>query len=123
MIREGRGVDVVWYQLSQSTSLQRTWECDLWFCETYVVSIKGPWIAQTCHQVCAVHGSLVILVDRVSASEGCEAAVTARKRCGWVMFTECIELLYCKRFSLIPQGLFIRAMYGQVYCMEVKHGA
>ena len=26
------------------------------------------------------------LGDRVSASGGCEAAVTARTRCGWVMF-------------------------------------
>ena len=29
------------------------------------------------------------LSDRVSAGGGCEAAVTARARCGWVMFREC----------------------------------
>ena len=34
------------------------------------------------------------LGDRMSAVGGCEAAVTARTRCGWVKFTECIELLY-----------------------------
>ena len=26
----------------------------------------------------------------VSAGGGCEAAVTARTRCGWVMFRECV---------------------------------
>ena len=31
---------------------------------------------------------------RVSASGGCEAAVTARTICGWVRFKECGELLY-----------------------------
>ena len=34
------------------------------------------------------------LGDRVSASGGCEAVVTARKRCGCVKFKECDELLY-----------------------------
>ena len=29
------------------------------------------------------------LVDRVSAGGGCEAAVTAGTRCGWVMYREC----------------------------------
>ena len=34
------------------------------------------------------------LGDRVSAGGGCEAAATARIRCGWVKFRECGELLY-----------------------------
>ena len=34
------------------------------------------------------------LGDRVRAGGGCEAAVTARTRCGWVRFRECSELLY-----------------------------
>ena len=29
----------------------------------------------------------------MSAGGGCEAAVTARTRCGWVTFMECGELL------------------------------
>ena len=33
------------------------------------------------------------LGDRVGAGGGCEVAVTARTRCGWVMFKECGELL------------------------------
>ena len=42
------------------------------------------------------------LGDRVSG--GCEAAVTARTRCGWVRFRECGELLYGRR---LPLKLFI----------------
>ena len=41
--------------------------------------------------------------DRISASGGCEAAVTARTRCGWVKIRECGELLY-GRFSLRLKG-------------------
>ena len=40
------------------------------------------------------------LCDKVSADGGCEATVTARTRCGWVMFRECGELLYGRRFPL-----------------------
>ena len=40
------------------------------------------------------------LGDRVSASGGCEAAVTVRTRCGWVKLMECGELLNGRRFHL-----------------------
>ena len=40
------------------------------------------------------------LEDRVNASGGCEAAVRARARNGWVKFKECEVLLNSKRFSL-----------------------
>ena len=36
--------------------------------------------------------------------EGCEAAVTARTRCGWVKFGECSELLYGRRFIVKLKG-------------------
>ena len=42
--------------------------------------------------------------DRMSADGGCEAAVTARTRCGWVKFRECNELLHCSRFPLRLKG-------------------
>ena len=35
----------------------------------------------------------IYLGDRVSAGGGCEADVTARTRCRWVMYMECGELL------------------------------
>ena len=44
------------------------------------------------------------LDGRVSAGEGCEAVVTARTRCGWVMFRECSELLYGRKFPLRLKG-------------------
>ena len=44
------------------------------------------------------------LGDRVSASGGCEAAVTARTRCGWAELRECGELLYGRRFPLKLKG-------------------
>ena len=41
------------------------------------------------------------LGDRVISGEGCEAAVTARTRCGLVKFRECGELLYGRKLPLI----------------------
>ena len=57
------------------------------------------------------------LGDRVSANGGCQAAVTARTRCGWVKFREygeyavlsCIELLYGWRFPLMLIGAVYRS--------------
>ena len=40
------------------------------------------------------------LGDRLNASEGYEAAVTARVRIGWVRFRECGELLLGNRFPM-----------------------
>ena len=40
----------------------------------------------------------------MSAGGGCEAAITARTRCGWVKFRECCELLYDRRFPLKLKG-------------------
>ena len=40
----------------------------------------------------------------MSAGGGCEAAVTARTRCGCVMFRECGELLYDRRLPLNLKG-------------------
>ena len=40
------------------------------------------------------------LGNRLSAGGGCEAAVIARTRCGWVKFKECSDLLYGRRFPL-----------------------
>ena len=49
------------------------------------------------------------LGDRVRAGGGCEAVVTARKRCAWVKFMECGELLH-GRFPRKLKGLSIRVM-------------
>ena len=44
------------------------------------------------------------LDERVSTGGGCEAAVTARTRCGWIKCRECGELLYGRRFPLKLKG-------------------
>ena len=44
------------------------------------------------------------LGDRVSAGEGCEVAVTARTRCGWIKLRDCGELLYGRIFPLRLRG-------------------
>ena len=48
------------------------------------------------------------LGDKLSASGGCEAAVTARVRIGWVRFRECEELLLGSRFPLKMKGKVYR---------------
>ena len=65
------------------------------------------------------------LVDRVSAGGGCEAAVTARRRCGWDTFREHIELLYGRRFPLRLKGAVYRSyvrpaiLYGsKAWCLK-----
>ena len=52
-----------------------------------------------CDEVDTVR-EITYLGDRVSVAGGCEAAVTARTRCGWVLLRECDELLYGRRFPL-----------------------
>ena len=44
--------------------------------------------------------SFCYLGDRLNASGGSEAAITARTRIGWIKFRKCGELLYGIRFSL-----------------------
>ena len=65
------------------------------------------------------------LGDRGNASGGCEAAVTARARIGWVKFKECGELLNSKRFSLKTKGMVYRScvrsamLYGsETWCLR-----
>ena len=45
-------------------------------------------VEEVCEEVETVRG-FCYLGDRVNASGGCEAAVTARARIGWVKFREC----------------------------------
>ena len=65
------------------------------------------------------------LGDRVNASGGCEAAVTARTRFSWAKFRECGELLYGKRFSLKMKGRVYKScvrpvmLYGsETWCLK-----
>ena len=62
------------------------------------------------------------LGDRLNASGGCEAAVTARVRIGWVRFRKCGELLLGNRFPLKMKGKVYCCCVRLQYCMEVRHG-
>ena len=68
------------------------------------------------------------LGDSVSAGGGCEAAVTARTRCGWVTFRQCGELLYGRRFPLKLKGAVYKSyvrpamLYGsESWCLKESH--
>ena len=52
-----------------------------------------------CDEVETMNG-FCYLGDRLNASGGCEAAVTARVRIGWVRFRKCGEILLGSRFLL-----------------------
>ena len=65
------------------------------------------------------------LGNRLNASEGCEATVTARTRLGWKKFRECGEILFGKRFSLRMKGKvyksYVRSamLYGsETWCLR-----
>ena len=64
-------------------------------------------IEKLCDEVETVNG-FCYLGDRLNASGGCEAAVTARVRIGWVRFRECGELLLGNRFPLKVKGKVYR---------------
>ena len=70
------------------------------------------------------------LGDRLSVSGGCEAAVTARARFGWMKFRECGELLLGRRFPLKMKGRVYRScvrsamLYGsETWCLKEKEMA
>ena len=72
-------------------------------CKKQADGLVEPLEELECEEVETVRG-FCYLGDRVNASGGCEAAVTARARIGWVNFRECGELLNSKRF-LLSKGL------------------
>ena len=71
-----------------------------------------------CDEVATVR-EFTYLGDKVSAVGGCEAAVTAIARCGWVQFRECGELLYGGKFPLMLKG----AVYKSYIRPTILHGA
>ena len=48
--------------------------------------------------------SFCYLGDKLNASGGSKAAVTARMKIGWIKFRECGELLYGRKFLLKVKG-------------------
>ena len=99
-------------------------------CGRYKKQIDGlVESVELCKEVEMVR-SFCYLGDRVNASGGCEAAVTARATIGWVKFKECGELLNSKRFSLKMKGMVYQScvrsamLYGsEIWCLRENEKA
>ena len=70
-------------------------------------------------------GEFAYLGDRVSASGGCEVAVTAKTRCRWVKYWECCEIQGVERFLLRLNRIVYNSsmrpaiLYGlEVWCLK-----
>ena len=74
-----------------------------------------------CDHVETVKG-FCYLGNRLNASRGCKATVTARTRLGWKKFKECGEILFGKRFSLQMKGktYWSYVRLAMLYSMKVK---
>ena len=86
-------------------------------------------IEKLCDEVDAVNG-FCDLGDRLNASGGCEAAVIAGVRIGWVRFRECGVLLLGNRFPLRMKGKVYRCcvrsaiLYGsETWCLKENEKA
>ena len=86
-------------------------------------------IEKLCNDVQTVNG-FCYLGDRLNASGGCKAAVTATVRIGWVRFRECGELLLGNRFPLKMKGKVYRCcvrsaiLHGsETWCLKEKKKA
>ena len=92
-------------------------------CKTQANGLMEP-VMELCDEVETVK-SLCYLGHRVNASGGCEAAVIARVRIGWVKFKECGELVNSKRLSLEMKGMVYQScvrlamLYGsETWCLR-----
>ena len=81
-------------------------------------------IGKLCNDVETVNG-FCYLEDRLNANGGCEAAVAARVRIGWVRFRKCGKLLLENSFLLKMKGKVYRfcvrsaIMYGsKAWCLK-----
>ena len=61
------------------------------------------------------------LGDSLNSSGGCEAAVTARVRVGWVKFRVCGEKLLGNRFPLTIKGKVFRCCVRSAILYEARH--
>ena len=72
---------------------------------------------ETLYEEVETESEFTYLGGRVSA--GCEIAVTAKRRCGWVRFGVCGDLLYGRRFRLRLKG----AVYGSHVWPAMLYGS
>ena len=84
-----------------TSTLAKYFVCEL--CANTMEEIVEPCEEIFSNQVEFVK-SICYLGNRLNASGGSEAAVTARNRIGWIKFRECGELLYGRKFLLKMKG-------------------
>ena len=72
-------------------------------CRSVVKNLKGPSDEKLCDGVETV-SKFTYQGDRLNSTGGCETAVTARSRIGWMKFRECSEIHKGRRFSLKMKG-------------------
>ena len=72
-------------------------------CGSVVKNFKGP-DEKLCDGVETVTSKFTYLGDRLNATGGCETAVTARSRIGWINFRHCSKILKGGRLSLKMKG-------------------
>ena len=97
-------------------------------CRSVVKSFKGP-DKKLCHGVKTV-SKFTSLGDRLNATDGCERAVAARLRIGWIKFRKCSEILKGRRFLLKMIGKVYQScvrsamLYGsEAWCLREKEMA
>ena len=94
-----------------------------------VKNFKGPADEKLCDGV-ETESKFTYLGDRLNATGGCEAAVTATSRIGWMKFREYSEILKGRRFSLNMKGKIYKScvrsamLYGsEAWCLRKKEMA
>ena len=93
-----------------------------------VKNFKGP-DEKLCDGV-ETGNKFTYLGGRLNATGGCETAVTARSRIGWIKFTKCSEILKGRRFSFKTKGKVYKScvrsamLYGsEAWCVREKEMA
>ena len=94
-----------------------------------IMEVMVDSIERLCDEVETVNG-FCYLGDRLNASGGCEAAVTARVKIDWIRFRECGELLLGNRFPMKMKGKVYRCcirsaiLYGsETWCLKENEKA
>ena len=98
-------------------------------CRSVVNNFKGSADEKLCDGVETV-SKFTYLGDRLNATGGCETAVTARSRIGWMKLRKCSEILKGRRFSLKMKGKIYKScvrsamLYGsEAWCLREKEMA
>ena len=98
-------------------------------CRSVVKNFKGSADEKLCDSVKTV-SKFTYLGYRLNATGGCETAVTARSRIGWMKFRESSEILKGRRFSLKMKGKIYKScvrsamLYGsEAWCLREKEMA